>query len=226
VDVALGVREQRTGDTREEARDQECLDLHARGGDAERLGRGLVLAHRAERQTAARVDQPADRQHGQQGDAVDGRQALVAQVDRRQLGRGQREAARTAHGIDVQDGDPDDLAGAERRDRQVVAPQAQCGKRHDQPGSRRQHAAEQQRQREVDRAREPLRQHPGERVQQRRAPVHREGRRAVRPDRHEARMTDRELTREAVHELQADRRDDRDPDAREDRQVVRVDQAR
>jgi hypothetical protein len=51
-------------------------------------------------------------------------------------------------------------------------------------------------------------------------------RRRVGSDRHEAGVPDRELAREAVHELEAHGGDDRDSDPRGDREVVGIQQAR
>jgi hypothetical protein len=154
--------------------------------------------------------------------AEDARQALEAQVDRGVRGRRERESARAAHRVDVQDRDADDLARAERRDRQVVAAQAQRWNRDHDPRDRGDEPPQHEHQREVHDARERERHALRHRVEQRSACEHRERGRRVRADRHEARVPDRELSGEAVHELQGDRGDHRDADARQDRHVVRI----
>ena len=214
VHVHEVVGEEPARDARDGRRHHERDDLGPRGVDAHRLGRDLVLADRDEargRATSARCGRPRGRSPPRR-----------SRSRRSWRASGCRRSPRAPpDGVDVEDDDADDLAEAQRDDRQVVAAQPQRRHADEEARDRGQHRAD----REGDEQHEAVAPELGqerEQADRSRSPkVTVKYAAGVGADRHEAGVADRELPGEAVDQVQAHRQDDVDAGQAQDLQDVR-----
>ena len=95
---------------------------------ADRFRRHFVVTHGQKAAAIGRVDQVRDDINRQRRKKVGPKKRGVTIVD--------RKAARSADRIGVLDDDADDLAESQRRDREIIAAQAQRGNANEQSGER------------------------------------------------------------------------------------------
>jgi hypothetical protein len=180
--------------------------------DAHRLGGDLVLADGDQRAAERGVHDAVHHQDRERREQVDPEEV-------RDL-RDAAEAARASHGVDVQDQDANDLAEAERHDREVVAAQAQRRHADEEPRDGREERADRERDEKhgaVAREGRHHRERPADSV----AEGHGEVRRGVRADRHEPGVAERELSGEPVDQVEGDGQRDVDAGEADDLEEVR-----
>jgi len=204
-----------TGDPGEERPHDEGDDLVAGGVEADRLRGDLVVVRRDEAAAVGRAHEADDREHGQRRERVHPEDRGVVRYAVEPQGAPER--------VHVLEDDPDDLAEAQRHEGKVVALQPEGRYADYQAGRRGAKSPEDQRAQEQEAL---LERGPARVAEEPRPQEERDRGGEVGPDRHEARVAERELARVAVHEVERDREDDVDPDPSDDVQVVGVDVVR
>ncbi len=204
------MREEGPRHAREEGADHEGGHLVARGGHAQRLRGDLVLADGEERAPMEGLHEVPDHDIGDPRPPEHPREVRPL--------RHPRESARAAHRVDVQDRDADDLAEPQRHDGQVVAAQPHRGQTDQESGHGGGQPADKDRDQERQARDPPVRGVARPEEERHRVDGIRGG--GIRPHGHESRVSDGELPRDPVHEVQAQGEDD--VDGAEDQHAVDV----